>query len=300
MPKLLPKPIEIFYPGKQTASDGRKLNFSAATVATWAAAGQRVPLVPGHPKDDQPVMGWATGFNFSQGRLTVTEVEDIDPSFEAIVNSGQLNRVSVKLEPQGDRWKLKHIGFLGTSAPSLGELRPAQFSKGEIIVMAEETDLEFAQRELELADREAEFEAKQAAFAAVQKWSPRVAKLVAEGKVLPVEEAPLMACFARLDSGGAIEFSRDGKDESANPAEFIANLLDATKARVSFGEFAKPAPGVTGHIDNVNFAAPTGWKVDEDGLDLHSKAVAFCRENKLDPENQADYVKALEVVNGRG
>jgi hypothetical protein len=249
-------------------------------VAKWAAAGQRVPLVPGHPQDDQPVMGFATKFKFTNNRLVVTEVEDVDPTFQAIVNSKQLNRVSVKLRPtsNGD-WELGHIGFLGTSPPSLEGLATAEFSKsGEIFVMAEETDLEFAQRELELADREAEFADKQAAFAAVQKWSPKVAKLVAEGKVLPVEEAPLMACFARLDAGDSIEFSRDGKDESVNPAEFIANLLSGTKARVSFGEFAKADKTATGS-DGPAFAMKGGkGMVDDEDAEMRSWLVALTRK----------------------
>lgn len=286
MPKLA-KHIEIFYPGKHTASDGRKLDFSAGKVAKWAATGQRVPLVPGHPKDDQPVMGYATNFKFINNRLVVTEVEDVNPAFMAIVNSRQLNRVSIKLKPtsNGD-WELGHIGFLGTSAPSLEGLATAEFSKsGEIFIMAEEKDLEFAQRELELADREAEFEARQAAFAAVQKWSPQVAKLVAEGKVLPVEEAPLMACFARLDSGEAIEFSCDGKDRSVNPAEFIANLLSATKARVTYGESAKPTQKTA---PSASFSS--NESIDDDQADLLKRVMA----SGVDVNDAAAFSRALQ------
>lgn len=291
MPALA-REIEIFYPGKHTASDGRKLDFSASKVAKWAAAGQRVPLVPGHPKDDQPVMGYATRFKFTNNRLVVTEVEDVDPTFQAIVNSRQLNRVSVKLRPtsNGD-WELGHIGFLGTSPPSLEGLATAEFSKsGEIFIMAEEMDLEFAQRELELVDREAEFEASRSAFAATQKWSPRVAKLVAEGKVLPVEEAPLMACFARLDTGDSIEFARDGKDETVNPAEFIANLLSVTKARVPFGEFAK-ADKTTANSDGPAFMMKDGkGMMDDEDAEMHEAIVA----SGVDPKDHNAYAAAVK------
>jgi hypothetical protein len=291
MPALA-KQIEIFYPGKHTASDGRKLDFSASKVAKWAAAGQRVPLVPGHPQDDQPVMGYATKLKFTNNRLVVTEVEDVDPTFQAIVNSKQLNRVSVKLRPtsNGD-WELGHIGFLGTSPPSLEGLATAEFSKsGEIFVMAEETDLEFAQRELELADREAEFAAKQAAFAAVQKWSPKVAKLVAEGKVLPVEEAPLMACFARLDTGDSIEFSRDGKDESLNPAEFIANLLSGTKARVTYGEVSKATAGASGGDDACFKSYDDNTEEAKEAGEMHAAILA----TGVDPKDSVAYQAAMK------
>jgi hypothetical protein len=291
MAKLV-KPIEIFYPGKHRAADGRKLDFSAITVAKWAKSGQRVPLVPGHPKSDQPVMGYATGIQFANGRLKITEVDDeIDPTFRAIVNSGQLNRVSVKLRPttNGD-WELAHIGFLGTSPPSLEGLAAAEFSSntGEIIVMDEETDLEFAQRELELADREADFEATQAAFTAEKKWTPVVAKLIAEGKVLPIEEAPLMACFARLDSGDEIEFSRDGKNEAVKPAEFLQGLLTRAKAVVPYGEFAKAGATTNGE---AAFAMKGGKAmVDDEDAEMHEAIVA----SGVDPKDSNAYAAAMK------
>lgn len=291
--KPLQKPIEIFYPGKHIASDGRKLTFSAAQVAQWAAGGQRIPLVPGHPKNDQPVMGWATGFSFDGNRLKVTEVQDVDPSFEKIVNSRQLNRVSVKLRPSGEGWELGHIGFLGVSPPSLEGLKAAEFSSdtsadGGIWFMADEQDLELAKRELELEERKAEFAAKQAAFAAKVKWIPVVSKLVTEGKVLPIEEAPLMACFARLDDGEAIEFSRDGKDESANPAEFLKGLLDRAKAVVSYGEFAKAASDKS---DGTAAFEVYGDRTEsEEAGEMHAAILA----SGVDPKDHVAYGAAVK------
>lgn len=237
------------------------------------------------------MMGYATEFAYADNRLKILAVEDLEPAFEAIVNTGQLNRVSVKLRPVGENWELAHIGFLGTSAPSLGDLAPAQFSNGEVIILAEDTDLEFAQRELELADREAEFAAQQAAFAAVQRWSPRVQKLVAEGKVLPIEEAPLMACFARLDTGDAIEFSRGGKDESANPAEFIAGILEATKARVPYGEFAKADKKAATSGDGPAFMMKGGkGKMDDEEAEMHDEIMA----SGVDPKDSTAYAAAVK------
>jgi hypothetical protein len=291
---LLRVPIEIFAPGRHTAADGRRLSFSANQLAAWAGDGLRIPMVPGHPHDDQPVMGWATKVGYQGGRLKVLEAEGVDPAFAAIVNSGQLNRVSIKLAPRGQGdWSLKHIGFLGTSAPSLGQLSPAQFSTptGELWIMPDnDDDLEFAKRELELADREAEFAAKQAAFLAEKKWTPVVAKLVAEGKVLPIEEAPLMACFARLDGGESIEFSRDGKDESTRPAEFLQSILDRAKPVVEYSEVAKP--GRKTADSDACFKSYDDAEEATESAAMHKKILA----SGVDPKDPAAYQAAVKKM----
>jgi hypothetical protein len=292
----LQKPIEIFYPGRHVASDGRKLTFSAAQVAQWAAGGQRIPLVPGHPKNDKPVMGWATGFSFDGNRLKVTEVQDVDPSFEQIVNSRQLNRVSVKLRPVGEGWALGHIGFLGVSPPSLEGLAAAEFSNetsadGGIWFMADEQDLDLAKRELELEDRKAEFAAEQAAFAAKVKWTPVVSKLVTEGKVLPVEEAPLVALFSKLDDGGTIEFSRGDKDEGAQPAEFLATLLDRAKPVVDYTEFSAAKGGAKAGAD-AYFEMHGDNEVAEESADMHAKILA----SGVDPKDSVAYQAAVKKM----
>jgi hypothetical protein len=105
---------------------------------------------------------------------------------------------------------------------------------------------------------------------------------------LPVEEAPLMACFAKLDTGDSIEFSRDGKDESVNPAEFIANLLSGTKARVPFGEFAKADKTAT---DDPAFAMKGGkGMVDDEDAEMHDAIVA----SGVDPKDHNAYATAVK------
>lgn len=298
--KPLQNPIEIFYPGKHTASDGRKLTFSAEQVAQWAAGGQRIPLVPGHPKDDRPVMGWATGFSFEGDRLKITEVEDVDPVFEKIVNSRQLNRTSVKLRPSGEGWELGHIGFLGVSPPSLEGLKAAEFSTetsadGGIWFMTDEQDLDLAKRELALEERQAEFAAQQAAFAAKVKWSPVVGKLVTEGKVLPIEEAPLVALFSRLDDGDAIEFSRGDKEEAAQPAEFLATLLERAKPVVDYKEFSASQDGGKDGAD-AHFAMHDDREVAEESADMHSKILA----SGVDPKDSVAYQAAVKKFMKKG
>jgi hypothetical protein len=296
MPKLA-APIEIFYPGHHVASDGRKISFSKEQVASWANAGP-IPLVPGHPSDDQPVMGWATKIGFDGKKLQVLEVEDVSPDFQAIVNSGQLNRVSVKLAPTGKNWELKHIGFLGKSPPALSNLKAAKFSAntGEVWIMGDEDEkeLEFAARELELAEREAEFSAKMAKFEAEAKWKPVVAEFARSGQVLPTEEAPLVALFCQLDQAAPIEFSQAGEEITRKPAEFLQALLTRTKPAVTYREVGSDTPKTGG--DGAAFMARPGVQVDEESEELHSKAVAYCKENGMNPKKSGDYLRAVEAV----
>jgi len=128
-------PIEILPAGPITSTAGSRFNFSEEDLQQIAAGfSGRVPFVPGHPTDDQPQLGWATGVAVQDGRLVVTEYDDVDPAFRAIVNSGELPGVSVKLllpghpDNPGEGYALRHIGFLGRSQPAAQGLQAPTFA----------------------------------------------------------------------------------------------------------------------------------------------------------------------------
>jgi hypothetical protein len=296
----LAHPIEIFYPGMQEAADGRRLHFSVAEVKSWAqkAIGQRIPLVPGHPANDEPVFGYATGFdyNIASNRLTITEAEDVSPTFQKIVNSRQLNRVSVKVIPdQGDGWQLKHIGFLGKSPPALGRLRPAQFSKspdhGVVImpVSEEERELEFAAREIELADREEQL-AQELAFAKAEaKWQPVIDSLVAEGKVLPASRERWGTVMRKLDAAESLSFSQGCATLTQSPAEFVAEELKSRKPIVDYNEKSAADPRTGG--DGAAFAMKGGKDQTEDeDAEMHQSIV----DSGVDPKDSVAYAAAVK------
>jgi hypothetical protein len=283
----LKKPIEIFAPGAHRAADGRRLSFSREVVAGWAGKNLKIPLVPGHPATNEPVMGYATRLSMEGDRLRILEVKDVDPTFEAIVNSGQLNRVSIKLKGD-DRsgYRVDHIGFLGTSRPSLGHLQHAEFAAGEVWVMPE--DLEFAKRELELGEREAEFAAKVAEFEARTKWSPQVAKLVADGKVLPVHEEGLVALFCSLGDE-SIQFSAGGDEQMQPRTEFLHSLLSAAKPLVRYGETAATG-SATPRASAQSAAFAASGECDDEGMEMHEAIVA----SGVDPRDVNAYTKAVK------
>jgi hypothetical protein len=295
----LEHPIDIFYPGMQEASDGRRLHFSEMEVRSWInkAHGQRIPMVPGHPADDEPVFGYATGFDYNpvNNRLMVTEAEDVSRTFKKVVNSGQMNGVSVKVIPDNlGGWQLKHIGFLGKSPPALAHLKPAKFSKSDGVVIfmpqdLDEKELEFAAREIELADREEQL-AQELAFAKAEaKWQPVIESLVAEGKVLPASRERWGTVMRQLDAAESISFSQGGTTVTQSPAEFVAAELKSRKPIVDYNEKSAAAPRTGG--DGAAFAMKGGKdQMDDEDAEMHQSIV----DSGVDPKDSVAYAAAVK------
>ena len=101
----LSKPIELFYAGTHTDFRRKVVtvdNSQLESAVSWFNANdRRLPLVVGHPDSEDEHFGKASRLALQNGRVVVTEVEDLDPTFKKIVNSGELPGVSVKIRLQG-------------------------------------------------------------------------------------------------------------------------------------------------------------------------------------------------------
>ena len=68
------KHIEIFKPGKHTATSGAVIEFTEsqmqAAAAAYSPAVHEAPLVVGHPKDNLPAYGWVKSLQFADGSTT--------------------------------------------------------------------------------------------------------------------------------------------------------------------------------------------------------------------------------------
>ena len=303
MAEILEKPIEIFYSGNHIDSQGKKVRVSdaqvAASVADFNASGERLPMVPGHPGDDSPAGGYATKLAVFNGRVKAIEAEDVDPMFRAIVNSGELNRVSVKLQLPGhpsnptNNYRFKHIGFLGRSRPALDQLKSAQFStdNGEIILMAvDEKSAEFAEREAEFVRREAELAAKEARFAAQAKYEPLVEGWVRQGKLAPAQKAPFVALFCALPEGDEATFAAaDGSKQSL--VEFTKQFVDGLPKQIEYAEVSKAEGKKKTEASFMSYG-----KKDDDGepdsgeMEMHDKIIA----SGVDPKDHVAYAAALK------
>jgi hypothetical protein len=141
------KQFEIFKAGKHTSVNGTVVAFSqadlAGAVAAYDTALHEAPMVVGHPSMDHPAYGWISKLTVQGDRLVATPSQ-VDAQFAELVSSGRFKNRSASFyppdhpsNPKPGHWYLKHVGFLGATAPAVKGLRPVAF--GEI-----EGELEFA------------------------------------------------------------------------------------------------------------------------------------------------------------
>lgn len=97
MSETLSNPIELFYAGTHTDFRRKVVTVKtpelASAVSWFNANNQRLPLVVGHPNSEDDHFGVGTKLALVDGRVVITEVEGLDPTFRKIVNSGELPRV---------------------------------------------------------------------------------------------------------------------------------------------------------------------------------------------------------------
>jgi hypothetical protein len=133
--------LHVFRAGKHTTAAGESVEFSADDIAQIAAVYDpkvyQAPLVVGHPKTDDPAFGWVGCLSANGSELFAEPASDppVDSQFAAMVNDGKFRNISVALWPPGhpssprkEGYYLRHVGFLGATAPSVKGLTPAQFS----------------------------------------------------------------------------------------------------------------------------------------------------------------------------
>ena len=141
-------------------------------------------------------------------------------------------------------------------------------------------------REAELAAKEAafaerEFKAARADFAAV------VDDLVADGKVLPLFKDGIVA----LAFGDEVVEFGVGEEKTTDRRDFLKTFLAQNKTWTP-GEVAKPDS--TLEIVGPEFAAPAGFEVTPEQLELHYKAQAYQAEHP-----GTEYLDAYRAVGGR-
>jgi hypothetical protein len=167
--------------------------------------------------------------------------------------------------------------------------------------MSAEEKARLAQLEAEnktLKGENDEFKAKEASFAeAESKRKVEAAhtdnvnfaeSLIKQGKLLPAHKDSTVALLDKLATNeDPLEFGEGDAKKSDTPLAIYKAQLSAAPKLVDFSEKGKGAAdeGV------VNFAAPQGFTVDTERLELHNKALAYAEANKV------TYEVALTKVN---
>lgn len=321
--------IELIRPGTYTAMGGQEITFSEedlrASAAAYSTSLSEAPLVVGHPQTDAPAYGWVETLRFS-GSLEAMPYQ-VDPAFAEIVAAGRYKRVSAsfylpaaKNNPKPGSYYLKHVGFLGATAPAVKGLRTAQLAGGEEGMITVELS-EPAQRTegsnmshththdeeaAALAEEKKKLVSEQAAFAESKKIfeaeqkrrrhegiAQFVGDQVKAARVLPKDKQGLIAFMDAMPPDLTIDLA-DVDGGAANKHEglgWLRSFIAALPSHVQFGEHASAGGGDESGGGAASFAAPPGYSIDAGRLDLHRKADAYRRAHP-----NTDYLTAVRAV----
>lgn len=276
----------IFRAGRHRTITGQTVEFSEADLAAIAAAYDtalhEAPLVIGHPKTDDPAMGWVSGLKCVGLRLEA-DFRQMDPAFAEAVEAGRYKHVSAAFyapdsphNPKPGGYYLRHVGVLGAVPPAVKGLGPLSFAEDNTLFLAfgEDGDVtppgDTAQNtpNEDPMDKKTDPAAENAALKKeLEDMKARMAKqeaerrhadnlafaegLVSSGKLAPagrdVVTATLDALTTPKEDGSLLAFGEG--DDAAPLAERFRAFLAAAEPVLMFGEFAghgnDPAPKVS-------------------------------------------------------
>lgn len=136
------KPIKIFKAGNHTDMSGVTRNYTrdmlSECVAAYSPDLHEAPFVLGHPKHDDPAMGWADHLELDNDGILWAYPKQLDADFAENVNAGKHNKVSASFylpdspnNPTLGKLYLRHVGFLGAMPPAVKGLGTVQFAEDE-------------------------------------------------------------------------------------------------------------------------------------------------------------------------
>lgn len=312
-------PIALFYPGTHRDYSGKIVEVSRSdlesAVAHFNQSRSAIPLVVGHPDDEGQSFGTATELAIDDaGVVRATKYAGLDSSFQKIVNSGELPKISVKLRLPGHPKnshtgvEFQHIGFFGRSAVALDKLPLAKFSAPnpleaefmpptheELAAQAEEQ----AKKEKALADREAAFALKEASFAAQQAVSTKLAPLVAKGQIPPAHAAKVTSALgllavAEADKAMSAAFSSPSNDnDNENQPTLVDSIIAAFSAKaVPLGQQSANSEDEEAEFAESETMATKGATASAESLALDKKASALMKKHGC------SYEKAVAMASG--
>lgn len=146
--------IEIFRAGRHRTMSGVDREFTERDLdlvsATYSPTCHEAPLVLGHPQTDSPAYGWVRRV-FRNGSSLFAEVGQASEALKQWVKEGRYKKISASFytpesstNPVPGAYYLKHVGFLGATAPAVkGMADPvfSEFGEGHVCFGASENDL---------------------------------------------------------------------------------------------------------------------------------------------------------------
>lgn len=131
------KPIEILSLGPKVSHNAGRVDVTEQVLRDVMETFEPVRFVAGHPietREPEFELAKAQKIELKDGKLSVVRYGNVPSATRAAVNSGELNRVSVKLRPPNHplnstgKWKLLHIGMFGRNPVADEAIADAAFS----------------------------------------------------------------------------------------------------------------------------------------------------------------------------
>ncbi len=126
--------IEVFKTGEHIASDGTKFSSTGEVINNITSLynfkvdesdSNMAPLVLGHPKDNEPAIGWVERLG-RRGEKLVAKLTNIAPEVVEQIKQGKFKKISISLYPD---LMLRHIGLLGAASPAVKGLNSVKFNE---------------------------------------------------------------------------------------------------------------------------------------------------------------------------
>lgn len=166
--------------------------------------------------------------------------------------------------------------------------------------MSEQNTADFAARETALNDRQQNLDQREKALRDKENQARRIgvvefaAGLVKAGRLLPRQEAPVVELLVSLENAeqpATLSFAAaDGSQQTVQAGAALRALLAELPVQV---DFAERGAGRADDELTTDFAAPRETQVDRTRLELHTKALAWQRQNP-----NTSYVDAVRAVGG--
>ncbi|WP_151790010.1 peptidase [Acinetobacter junii] len=107
-------------------------------VAAYSPEVHEAPFVLGHPKHDDPALGWADHLELDDDGILWAYPKKVDAEFAENVNAEKHNKVSSSFylpdsanNPTPGKLYLRHVGFLGAMPPAVKGLGSVKFAEDE-------------------------------------------------------------------------------------------------------------------------------------------------------------------------
>ncbi len=133
--------FEVLRTGTFIDANGRKVTISQSDLnelsESYDAINSPSPLVAGHPKDNDPALGWADSFSVVGNKL-IGFSKKVHKNLSKAVNQGLYKKISLSIydpdstsNPVPGKKYIRHVGFLGAAAPAVPGLKTLAFSADE-------------------------------------------------------------------------------------------------------------------------------------------------------------------------